>query len=1084
MTDEIIGLISKINDTLKDFQRATVDYVVGQYYDANRKKILVADEVGLGKTIVAKGVLIKSLARTYEPGRPFHAIYICSNQVLAQQNLQKLNPFRETAQSFSRLIFLAYRQQASTLPLRLSSLTPSTSFNLTKGVGIKDERAIILKLLHEHLYFRNRENILIRIFRGNYQVGEESWNNLAQYYIDHGHERLRPGLSSLLKQRLEGQDFENWRMPRTANLIGNDQITLWEAIRRLIDRLHRNERLDPLYYSKELVRALRFELTQVCVSFLDADLFILDEFQRFKTLLDGEDDSEAGEIAKEVLQNDDSRVLLLSATPFKSFTTRLEELSYENHFDEFRKLIIFLGGAKGEKIWADIQQDQEAFFQLLRFPKETLAEFDHAKAVKASLEKQLKAVMTRNERMSVANDDDDMLVSGTRDKIKVISADIRNFIAVDQVTEELKELMSHGRFASSTMEFSKSVPFPLSYLRGYKLREVLNSFKEEESVRSILRKNKDSFIDFNKINNYQPLGMVNGEQAYPNGKLRVLAEECFSQNGELLLWIPASKPYYKPFGIFSKSNGYSKIIVFSGWAMVPRAVSSLISYEAERRTIAKEDMSANQEKEKRTYFKDDNKRHPRPLITYPNKEDRLHMTNICLTYPAQIIHKWIEREGIQFDEQSSYQDIRNKMMDLLQRKVDATGFQSKFQKIERPDIRWYWLLPALLDNLGGLKLNMVLMAGQGAVGKGLHYTYFQNFITLVIAGKIDDLGSFPEDLYQVLADILLVSPANVSYRVYKRYFPDEPNVGASAFQTAEAFTTLFNKPESISIIRLSTLNDFYWKQVLEYCASGNIEAMMEEYVYLLKDCENKQSAVDIAVGIENVLSIKTTNVKVDDRTEFYSDRGKEMRCHFAISYGDQKISTEAGSERMVNVREIFNSPFRPFVLTSTSIGQEGLDFHYYCRKIVHWNLPHNPIDLEQREGRINRYKAFVIRQCLAAKVPLNQLITGSDNLWPSLFKVAEATLKKAGDSDMVPFWYLNEGEYKIERFVPIHEFSRDELRFERIKDTLSLYRLTFGQPRQEELLEAFRNAGLTKDEIQLIRKSLLINLSPYNKLPK
>ena len=37
------------------------------------------------------------------------------------------------------------------------------------------------------------------------------------------------------------------------------------------------------------------------------------------------------------------------------------------------------------------------------------------------------------------------------------------------------------------------------------------------------------------------------------------------------------------------------------------------------------------------------------------------------------------------------------------------------------------------------------------------------------------------------------------------------------------------------------------------------------------------------------------------------------------------------------------------MLASTSIGQEGLDFHNYCRRIVHWNLPSNPIDLEQRE---------------------------------------------------------------------------------------------------------------------------------------
>ena len=55
------------------------------------------------------------------------------------------------------------------------------------------------------------------------------------------------------------------------------------------------------------------------------------------------------------------------------------------------------------------------------------------------------------------------------------------------------------------------------------------------------------------------------------------------------------------------------------------------------------------------------------------------------------------------------------------------------------------------------------------------------------------------------------------------------------------------------------------------------------------------------------------------------------------------------------------------MLASTSIGQEGLDFHAYCRRIVHWNLPHNPIDFEQREGRINRFMCLAIRQNVAKK---------------------------------------------------------------------------------------------------------------------
>src|SRR4030095_547928 len=94
---------------------------------------------------------------------------------------------------------------------------------------------------------------------------------------------------------------------------------------------------------------------------------------------------------------------------------------------------------------------------------------------------------------------------------------------------------------------------------------------------------------------------------------------------------------------------------------------------------------------------------------------------------------------------------------------------------------------------------------------------------------------------------------------------------------------------------------------------------------------------------------------------------KNFRSHYAIDFGNQRFETAKSSGRLVNIRQAFNSPFRPFVLATTAIGQECFDFHFYCKKIFHWNLPSNPVDFEQREGRINRYKGLVIRQNLANK---------------------------------------------------------------------------------------------------------------------
>ena len=114
---------------------------------------------------------------------------------------------------------------------------------------------------------------------------------------------------------------------------------------------------------------------------------------------------------------------------------------------------------------------------------------------------------------------------------------------------------------------------------------------------------------------------------------------------------------------------------------------------------------------------------------------------------------------------------------------------------------------------------------------------------------------------------------------------------------------------------------------------------------------------------------------------------------------------------------------------------------------MHWNLPSNPIDLEQREGRINRFKCLAVRQNIARRY-------GDEFSWDAMFAHAAKELK--GEyPDLVPYWCLPDldgNSVKIERIVPMYPFSQDQLRYDRIIKILSLYRLTLGQPRQEELI--------------------------------
>jgi len=193
------------------------------------------------------------------------------------------------------------------------------------------------------------------------------------------------------------------------------------------------------------------------------------------------------------------------------------------------------------------------------------------------------------------------------------------------------------------------------------------------------------------------------------------------------------------------------------------------------------------------------------------------------------------------------------------------------------------------------------------------------------------------------------------------------------------------------------------------------------------------------------------------------------------------MSNEEGvAARREAVLAAFNSPFRPFVLASTSVGQEGLDFHTWCHAVVHWNLPSNPVDLEQREGRVHRFKGHAIRKNVAGNIGYGGIAmtweTGSDP-WDVLFGEARER-RDSESSDLVPYWIypIEDGAY-VERRISNLPLSRENARLKKIKRDLAAYRLVFGQPRQEDLLEFFDRIGEGRNAL-LDSSKWKIDLSP------
>jgi hypothetical protein len=347
-----------------------------------------------------------------------------------------------------------------------------------------------------------------------------------------------------------------------------------------------------------------------------------------------------------------------------------------------------------------------------------------------------------------------------------------------------------------------------------------------------------------------------------------------------------------------------------------------------------------------------------------------------------------------------------------------------------------------------------------------------------------DLGTAPRDLADIVGLMALAGPATCALRSVTRREGqlDEDSARDAAARIAWGLRSLFNLPEAMHLIRVKDTP--YWQRVLEYSLDGCLQAVLDEYAHVLPewlgvaDRPDSEVAARLAETMYEVLAMRRVtygvrDLDVDDPDEPIKRRS--MGGRFALRFGDER-SDDGGEMRRSHVRTAFNSPFWPFVLATTSVGQEGLDFHLYCHAVVHWNLPANPVDLEQREGRVHRYKGHAVRRNLATALGAEALRSDVHDPWAWMFDEA-ARRRDRGETDIVPLWVYADGDARIERVVPALPLSRDLSRLEALKRSLVAYRLAFGQPRQEELVSYVRER-YTEDQIEQLKHELHIDLSP------
>lgn len=984
-----------MSNTIKDFQRATAERILHVFKNMGNRRVLLADEVGLGKTFVAKEVinLVRQWHRDELKDDFFKVVYICSNANIADQNIEKLGVANRMNISESRLsmqhlyITLANKQNIEKqkdgeMPESIIPLTPSTSFRFFSAQGTANERALMYDILRHLPVFRPYDSVLGDFLCCNVKY----W----QWYLEHYQAKIVECGDGYLAEMLDKSQEK---------LSG-------ELADKVIDyALHGCEYKE----RAEVINTLRRIFAEISIDMLDPDLVIMDEFQRFSSLLQQGDD-EQSMLARRFF--DDSRsntkVLLLSATPYKPYST-LEELNTDGcdeHYQDFMNVMDFLFPNKEKK--DGFRRTWHNYSAALK--RTDVMDITPLVAAKSEAEEDLYSVMCRTERFNSGIIAD----TGVTD-VEVLPEDILSYAQCQNLLDSLSEEQPDMRLGYLPMEYVKSSPYLLSFMDKYELKKRIVKAMQKSGV---VQDCKIDTLLLSKflLNNYRPVSPA-------HGKLKHLHDLIFGARHEkktqLLLWIPASNPYYKAGGLFESEEvkRFSKIILFSSWEMVPRMISVMMSYYAELYTFGE----LKKQIPELRYFTNEEKRYGR---------NRIRKDNI-LEYPCVSLSSLFSPETYYGWKLSDIKkDIKAKVTQLLR----ENPFTQLLPKRNRNNAKHILTMMQLLD---------------GAEVEDSKELYL------------------PANAVDVMVDIAIASPAVCAYR--------QSHDKEDARKVGKAIVSVFNKSESAAAIDLiynKKSDEDYYESVLDYCAMGNLQSVLDEYAHI-------QQTIFLGQTIEEAI-LGTSSLGIDTADTIRDDGNKlMMRCHFAIPFIDKTI-TDKAVLRTTNIRKAFNSPFRPFILSTTSIGQEGLDFHLYSRKIVHWNLPSNPVDLEQREGRINRFKCLAIRRNIAS------LFASTDyQSWDELFDIARSTLK-GDNSDMVPYWCLPVNRLSseqhcqlqfIERIVPLYPLSRDHYRYEKLIKVLSLYRMTLGQPRQEELLQLLKDMHLSDEQLQ----ELTIDLCPFNK---
>lgn len=1022
--------VERILAGLKGFQRDAVEHIINRLYRTpdSSGRYLVADETGLGKSVVARGVIASAIAELQDAAHVerIDVVYICSSTDLAKQNLRRLNVTGDPHLGItSRLTMLALETRnlasdatVSGKKVNLVSFTPGTSFEMGWQTGSQEERQLLHILLNGMDSTDSvRERASALLFQGGVATVE----------------RFQAGIKAM-RARLGAGPDPVIQLEFTTAIRDSG---LQDEFLRLRDALRGQDSLSPEVRREVngLIARLRGALAAASVESLEPDLVILDEFQRFRHLIDPGSGTAASELAHHLFNYRDSKVLLLSATPYKPYTTVAGD-SDDDHYRDFMTTLEFLSAGDRNAL----ERIRGAFSGY----RQAIVAGSGATDEAATLRRELLPFMSRSERPRLEEGRD---------------LHVRRVVSDVPTADDLRDYASLQQFARAldapvSLDYWKSIPYFASFMEGYRPGERARSELEKSTATTELRASIEQLrsLEPAKVASYRPID-------YGNARLRSFAGETLDKGWWRLLWVPPSMPYFAPGPVYSafSDGSVTKRLIFSAWSSVPTSVASLLSYEAERRMVEGSTMTENTAEARRAVSS---------RLDYVLRDGRAaSMSALALFWPHPELASLGDPIAI-LDHETAVVDAE----EALARVDDRIRIVAAPSSEMEPEAPWqaFFAWPGEWPQGVNRRSDAAAywLAGRG----GAADPDVESGGALREHTKVALEQAAGTRWHEDLALLAIHSPGNIAYRALALICEDiddelRKDLWRAAARLANGVRTLFNRMDVLFLIdQIYGHEQPYWKSVLHYCADGNLQSVLDEYCFQLK-LEMAGSRVD---GVALHLIVDRAVEALTLRTSRYNARATDAQLtripiavRFALRYGNAAGDSE--SVRAPEVRNAFNSPFWPFVLASTSVGQEGIDFHWWSHSVVHWNLPSNPVDFEQREGRVNRFGGHAVRKNVAAAHGRSALGAAKvvGHPWQHAFDAADDRPELGEFSP----WWIYPGDARVERLIVHFPLSREDAQYAQLRDSLTLYRMMLGQPRQEDMMELLRQRGVSERQV-------------------